>query len=126
MVHLLSKFVWKFCDLTPKQAGLWIQPPSLRCPSLKSAKATRRLLLGSAARMGEGLPTTTGRKEDRVQNFNGLLFNVVKHFFGNENKTWILRPLWSALSCISSPAKLLLGKETCRVLKDLTATPKTE
>lgn len=74
------------------------------------------------------MPTKKGRREDRIQNFNRLLFNVVKHifFFGNENKTLILKPLWSALSCISSPAKLLLGKETCRVLKDLTATPKTE
>lgn len=98
--------------------------PSL--PFSEVSKSNAPAAAGSAAHMGEGLPTTTGRKEDRVQHFNGLLFNVVKHFFGNENKTWILRPLWSALSCISSPAKLLLGKETCRVLKDLTATPKTE
>lgn len=71
--------------LTKLGCGLNLLP--FTAPSLKSAKATRRLLLSSAARMGESLPTTTGRKEDRVQNFNGLLFNVVKHFFGNENKT---------------------------------------
>lgn len=74
--------------LTPEQAGLWLKPPALCCPfPVKSAKARRWLLFGSATRMGEGLPTTTGRREDRVQNFNGPLFNVAKHFFGNENKT---------------------------------------
>lgn len=75
---------WKFRDLTCKESELCLNPPPLLpflCGACKSKAA--KLCMST----GEGLPTTTGCREDRVQNFNGPLFNVIKHFFGNENKT---------------------------------------